>query len=95
MCVRDAWSRLGDMSSERAMAAYVDEMKKVAQEVSGPLRPGSSWFCCSADVCLQVIDSTPMDQNAAALFHHFEPLYQVINDMPRPPQALLALREGQ
>lgn len=33
VCVRDAWSQLGDMSSERAMAAYVDEMKKVAQEV--------------------------------------------------------------
>lgn len=31
--VRDAWSRLGQMSSESAMAAYVDEMKKVAQEV--------------------------------------------------------------
>lgn len=31
---RDAWNRLGDMSRESAMAAYVDEMKKVAQEVS-------------------------------------------------------------
>lgn len=31
--VRDAWSRLGELSSEGAMAAYVDEMKKVAQEV--------------------------------------------------------------
>ncbi|XP_048088922.1 acyl-CoA-binding domain-containing protein 4 isoform X6 [Alosa alosa] len=29
----DAWNRLGDMSNETAMAAYVDEMKKVAQEV--------------------------------------------------------------
>lgn len=32
-CVRDAWSSLGEMSRESAMAAYVDEMKKVAQEV--------------------------------------------------------------
>lgn len=32
-CVRDAWNQLGDMSRENAMAAYVDEMKKVAQEV--------------------------------------------------------------
>lgn len=32
-CVRDAWNQLGDMSRESAMAAYVDEMKKVAQEV--------------------------------------------------------------
>ena len=31
--VRDAWSHLGEMSSESAMAAYVDEMKKIAQEV--------------------------------------------------------------
>nr|XP_023660190.1 acyl-CoA-binding domain-containing protein 4 isoform X2 [Paramormyrops kingsleyae] len=29
----DAWSRLGEMSSEAAMTAYVEEMKKVAEEV--------------------------------------------------------------
>ncbi|XP_016308118.1 acyl-CoA-binding domain-containing protein 4-like [Sinocyclocheilus anshuiensis] len=28
----DAWNQLGDMSRESAMAAYVDEMKEVAQE---------------------------------------------------------------
>lgn len=33
LCVRDAWSSLGEMSKESAMAAYVHEMKKVAQEV--------------------------------------------------------------
>lgn len=32
-CGRDAWNSLGEMSKESAMAAYVDEMKKVAQEV--------------------------------------------------------------
>ncbi|XP_044033534.1 acyl-CoA-binding domain-containing protein 4 isoform X4 [Siniperca chuatsi] len=69
----DAWSHLGEMSSERAMAAYVDEMKKVAQEV---------------------IDTMPMNEKTALLFHHFEPLYLVIDDMPRPPESLLTLREG-
>ncbi|XP_019126928.1 acyl-CoA-binding domain-containing protein 4 isoform X2 [Larimichthys crocea] len=69
----DAWSRLGEMSSENAMAAYVDEMKKVAQEV---------------------IDTMPMNEKTASLFHHFEPLYLVIDDMPRPPESLLTLREG-
>ncbi|XP_071318318.1 acyl-CoA-binding domain-containing protein 4 isoform X2 [Trachinotus anak] len=69
----DAWSRLGEMSSESAMAAYVDEMKKVAQEV---------------------IDTMPMNEKMASLFHHFEPLYLVIDDMPRPPGSLLTLREG-
>ncbi|XP_029978403.1 acyl-CoA-binding domain-containing protein 4 isoform X2 [Sphaeramia orbicularis] len=69
----DAWSRLGDMSTESAMAAYVDEMKKVAQEV---------------------IDTMPMDEKTASLLHHFEPLYLVIDDMPRPPEALLSLRDG-
>ncbi|XP_028424255.1 acyl-CoA-binding domain-containing protein 4 isoform X2 [Perca flavescens] len=68
----DAWRRLGEMSSESAMAAYVDEMKKVAQEV---------------------IDSVPMTEKTASLFHHFEPLYLVIDDMPRPPDSLLTLRE--
>ncbi|XP_044033533.1 acyl-CoA-binding domain-containing protein 4 isoform X3 [Siniperca chuatsi] len=71
--VMDAWSHLGEMSSERAMAAYVDEMKKVAQEV---------------------IDTMPMNEKTALLFHHFEPLYLVIDDMPRPPESLLTLREG-
>ncbi|XP_074518600.1 acyl-CoA-binding domain-containing protein 4 [Halichoeres trimaculatus] len=68
----DAWSSLGEMSSESAMAAYVDEMKKVAQEV---------------------IDTMPMNEKTASLFHHFEPLYLVIDDMPRPPESLLTLRE--
>ncbi|KAM4624069.1 acyl-CoA-binding domain-containing protein 4 isoform 3-T3 [Polymixia lowei] len=68
----DAWSRLGEMSSESAMAAYVDEMKKVAQEV---------------------IDTMPVNEKTASLFHHFEPLYTVIDDMPRPPDSLLSLRE--
>ncbi|XP_028264615.1 acyl-CoA-binding domain-containing protein 4 [Parambassis ranga] len=69
----DAWSRLGEMNSERAMAEYVDEMKKVAQEV---------------------IDTMPINEKTASLFHHFEPLYHVIEDMPRPPESLLSLRDG-
>ncbi|XP_051927197.1 acyl-CoA-binding domain-containing protein 4 [Hippocampus zosterae] len=69
----DAWSQLGDMSSASAMVAYVDEMKKVAQEV---------------------IDTLPMNEKTASLFHHFEPLYAVIDDMPRPPETLLHLREA-
>ncbi|XP_030611152.1 acyl-CoA-binding domain-containing protein 4 isoform X2 [Archocentrus centrarchus] len=69
----DAWSRLGEMSSESAMAAYVDEMKKVAQEV---------------------IETMPMDEKTASLFHYFEPLYLVIDDMPQPPESLLKLRDS-
>ncbi|XP_020773945.1 acyl-CoA-binding domain-containing protein 4 isoform X2 [Boleophthalmus pectinirostris] len=68
----DAWNKLGEMKRESAMAAYVDEMKNVAQEV---------------------IDTMPMDEKTASLFHHFEPLYHVIHDMPRPPESLLVLRE--
>ncbi|KAM9837613.1 acyl-CoA-binding domain-containing protein 4 [Aulostomus maculatus] len=69
----DAWSQLGEMSSEGAMAGYVDEMKRVAQEV---------------------IDTTPMNEKTASLFHHFAPLYLVIDDMPRPPPSLLLLTDG-
>ncbi|XP_068460198.1 acyl-CoA-binding domain-containing protein 4 isoform X2 [Clinocottus analis] len=70
----DAWRHLGEMSSESAMAAYVDEMKKVAQEV---------------------VDTMPVNDKTASLFHHFEPLYLVIDDMPRPAESLLALGEGR
>ncbi|XP_026170933.1 acyl-CoA-binding domain-containing protein 4 isoform X2 [Mastacembelus armatus] len=69
----DAWSRLGEMSSESAMEAYVEEMKKVAQDV---------------------IDTMPMNEKTASLFHYFEPLYRVIDDMPHPPESLLTCRQG-
>ncbi|KAF7705182.1 acyl-CoA-binding domain-containing protein 4 isoform X1 [Silurus meridionalis] len=68
----DAWNRLGDMSRENAMAAYVNEMKKVAQEV---------------------IDNMPINEKTASFYHYFEPLYHVIHDLPRPPEALLSLRQ--
>ncbi|KAJ8414289.1 hypothetical protein AAFF_G00051590 [Aldrovandia affinis] len=67
----DAWKRLGEMSCGAAMMAYVEEMKKVAQEV---------------------IDTMPVNEKTASLFHYFEPLYLVIHDMPRPPETLLSLR---
>ncbi|XP_047234030.1 acyl-CoA-binding domain-containing protein 4 isoform X3 [Girardinichthys multiradiatus] len=69
----DAWSRLGEMSRESAMAAYVEEMKKVAQEV---------------------IHTMPMDETTVPFFHHFEPLYRVIDDMPLPPASLFNLIKG-
>jgi len=28
-CCRDAWHRLGNMTSEQAMSSYVEELKKV------------------------------------------------------------------
>ncbi|XP_059345341.1 acyl-CoA-binding domain-containing protein 4 isoform X2 [Ammospiza nelsoni] len=62
----DAWHSLGAMSKEEAMAAYVAEMKKVAQKV---------------------IDTVPMDESTREMFRYFEPLYEVIHDMPRPPEA--------
>ncbi|KAM4526330.1 uncharacterized protein V3H82_000749 [Fundulus diaphanus] len=37
----------------------------------------------------------PMDEKTAQFFHHFEPLYRVIDDMPRPPASLLNLTEGE
>ncbi|XP_039547210.1 acyl-CoA-binding domain-containing protein 4 isoform X2 [Pimephales promelas] len=67
----DAWNQLGDMSRESAMAAYVDEMKKVAQEV---------------------INTVQINEKTASFFHFFEPLYHVIHDMPRPPEAVLSLK---
>ncbi|XP_037547497.1 acyl-CoA-binding domain-containing protein 5A-like [Nematolebias whitei] len=43
---------------------------------------------------LQVIDTMPMNETTASLFHHFEPLYRVIDDMPQPPAALLTLTQS-
>ncbi|XP_039556772.1 acyl-CoA-binding domain-containing protein 4 [Passer montanus] len=67
----DAWHSLGAMSKEEAMAAYVAEMKKVAQKV---------------------IDTVPMDESTEEMFRYFEPLYEVIHDMPRPPESFFQRR---
>ncbi|XP_015217453.2 acyl-CoA-binding domain-containing protein 4 isoform X1 [Lepisosteus oculatus] len=69
----DSWKRLGNMSHSAAMTAYVDEIKRVAQEV---------------------IDTMPVTEKTAALFHYFKPLYHVIHDMPQLPEALQSLRAG-
>ncbi|XP_033375931.1 acyl-CoA-binding domain-containing protein 4 isoform X2 [Parus major] len=69
----DAWHSLGTMSKEEAMAAYVAEMKKVAQKV---------------------IDTVPMDETTEEMFRYFEPLYEVIHDMPRPPESFFKSRGG-
>ncbi|XP_074413529.1 acyl-CoA-binding domain-containing protein 4 isoform X2 [Zonotrichia albicollis] len=69
----DAWHSLGAMSKEEAMAAYVAEMKKVAQKV---------------------IDTVPMDESTQEMFRYFEPLYEVIHDMPRPPEAFFRSTAG-
>ncbi|XP_074418245.1 acyl-CoA-binding domain-containing protein 4 isoform X2 [Larus michahellis] len=69
----DAWHSLGRMSKEEAMAAYVAEMKKVAQKV---------------------IDTVPMDETTEEMFGYFEPLYEVIHDMPRPPEAFFKRKRG-
>ncbi|XP_065603727.1 acyl-CoA-binding domain-containing protein 4 isoform X3 [Cyrtonyx montezumae] len=61
----DAWHSLGRMSKEEAMAAYVAEMKKVAQKI---------------------IDTVSPDETTQEMFRYFEPLYEVIRDMPRPPE---------
>ncbi|XP_050841708.1 acyl-CoA-binding domain-containing protein 4 isoform X2 [Serinus canaria] len=70
----DAWHSLGAMSKEEAMAAYVAEMKKVAQKV---------------------IDTVPMDESTEEMFRYFEPLYEVIHDMPRPPESFFRSRGGE
>ncbi|XP_059686546.1 acyl-CoA-binding domain-containing protein 4 [Gavia stellata] len=70
----DAWHSLGRMSKEEAMAAYVAEMKKVAQKI---------------------IDTVPMDETTEEMFGYFEPLYEVIHDMPRPPESFFKRKGGE
>ncbi|XP_058532486.1 acyl-CoA-binding domain-containing protein 4 isoform X1 [Ochotona princeps] len=70
----DAWNSLGKMSREEAMAAYIAEMKLVAQKV---------------------IDTVPLGDMAEDMFGYFEPLYQVIPDMPRPPDTFLRRVAGR
>lgn len=43
----------------------------------------------------QVIDTVPLGEVAEDMFGYFEPLYQVIPDMPRPPETFLRRATGQ
>lgn len=43
----------------------------------------------------QVIDTVPLGEVAEDMFGYFEPLYQVIPDMPRPPDTFLRRVTGQ
>lgn len=43
----------------------------------------------------QVIDTVPLGEVAEDMFGYFEPLYQVIPDMPRPPESFLRRVTGQ
>ncbi|XP_068932275.1 acyl-CoA-binding domain-containing protein 4 isoform X3 [Petaurus breviceps papuanus] len=64
----DAWHSLGRMSQEEAMAAYIAEMKVVAQKV---------------------IDTVPLGEVDDGMFDYFVPLYEMIPDMPQPPETFL------
>ncbi|XP_016160541.1 PREDICTED: LOW QUALITY PROTEIN: acyl-CoA-binding domain-containing protein 4, partial [Ficedula albicollis] len=90
----DAWHSLGRMSKEEAMAAYVAEMKKVAQKVTGRAAgPGRAPLRARvAAAPPQVIDTVPMDESTEEMFRYFEPLYEVIHDMPRPPESFFRRR---
>nr|DBA22199.1 TPA: hypothetical protein GDO54_013253 [Pyxicephalus adspersus] len=66
----DAWNKLGQMSQEDAMCAYITEMKKVAQKI---------------------IDTVPLEDKTPDMFEPFRPLYEVIPDMPRPPESFFKI----
>lgn len=42
-----------------------------------------------------MIDTVPLGEVAEDMFGYFEPLYQVIPDMPRPPETFLRRVTGQ
>lgn len=43
----------------------------------------------------QVIDTVPMDESTEEMFRYFEPLYEVIHDMPRPPESFFKRKGGE
>lgn len=43
----------------------------------------------------QIIDTVPMDETTEEMFGYFEPLYEVIHDMPRPPEAFFKRKGGE
>ncbi|XP_069808826.1 acyl-CoA-binding domain-containing protein 4 [Dendropsophus ebraccatus] len=69
----DAWSKLGAMTQEDAMCAYIRQMKMVAQKI---------------------IDTFPLEETSPEMFEPFRPLYDVIPDMPRPPDSFFRTSTG-
>ncbi|CAI9581946.1 unnamed protein product, partial [Staurois parvus] len=70
----DAWNKLGQMSQDDAMCAYIREMKKVAQKI---------------------INTIPLEDTTPEMFEPFRPLYEVIPDMPRPPDSFFKNTTGE
>ncbi|XP_026574033.1 acyl-CoA-binding domain-containing protein 4 isoform X8 [Pseudonaja textilis] len=42
----------------------------------------------------KVINTVPMDEASEDMFVYFEPLYEVIHDMPRPPESFFKKKSG-
>ncbi|CAI5789921.1 acyl-CoA-binding domain-containing protein 4 isoform X1 [Podarcis lilfordi] len=42
----------------------------------------------------KVINTVPLDESSEDMFVYFEPLYEVINDMPRPPDSFFKKKTG-
>lgn len=64
----------------------------------GPAQGGSGGRCQPFPIRpppAQVIDTVPLGEVAEDMFGYFEPLYQVIPDMPRPPETFLKRVTGQ
>ena len=53
-CCRDAWYRLGNMSSQEAMSSYVEELKKVRYNVD---------FCYHHRFCMFTLCSKTADHS--------------------------------
>nr|XP_056719303.1 acyl-CoA-binding domain-containing protein 4 [Euleptes europaea] len=42
----------------------------------------------------KVIDTVPLDETSEDMFEYFKPLYEVIDDMPRPPESFFKKKLG-
>lgn len=82
--------------SRSSLAFFVSTMPSLQ------LLPDLSWgpreWCCTTrdhfQTFWQVINTVPMDQASEDMFVYFEPLYEVIHDMPRPPESFFKKKSG-
>ncbi|KAG6920501.1 acyl-CoA binding domain containing 4, partial [Chelydra serpentina] len=56
--------------------------------------PRLTWLHKSCRGSLQVIDTIPAGEMSEDVFGFFEPLYEVIHDMPRPPDSFFKKKAG-
>lgn len=80
------WSPLWEKTRLRSYLQQYCSIRRAQTIHWAPVIPSGTFW--------QVINSVPMDKSSEDMFAYFEPLYEMIHDMPRPPEYFFKKKTG-